>query len=407
MKKGMGLTLLSAYHFTYFIYLGFAAFVSKYFAEIGLSESQIGILTSVPALISMCFMPMWGALADRMKYKKYLLAFVVAAAGVLLLFVDSLTDFSRIDPATGRLAAEATKFLPLLALLTMNNIFSQACMPTSTSIALEYTASVGSSFGPIRMMGTVGYQVGALLIGVICVNSLRYMYSWQGAAMIAAGLFALTLPNVGGHQYGKKKVSPLAVLKDKRVLMLLIIILVACTTTMFYMSFFGAFMEQLNINNRVASVITWVSVLLEIPLLFFSQKIMKLRSVWQWIMIGLVLTGIRWIGFFISAQAESWVMLVIFQIPAVLVLATFEFFPSIYIGNIIAPELSSSAQTMLNLVMFGVARFTGSLIGGFISQQIGMQTMFLINGILLLIASVVFWPICRKMHAEDLARGIK
>ncbi|MBQ4088506.1 MAG: MFS transporter [Clostridia bacterium] len=400
MKKRTGLTLLSVYHFVYFIYLGIAAFTSKYFAEIGLNESQIGILTSVPALISMCFMPMWGALGDRMKYKKVLLAIVVAAAGVLLLFVDGMTDFTKLD-AAGKVAAEATRFMPLLALLTINNIFSQACMPTSTSISLEYAASVGSSFGPIRMMGTVGYQAGVLLVGVICASTLRYMYTWQGVFMIASSIFALMLPNVGGHQYGRQKVSPLAVLKDKRVFTLLIMILVACTTTMFYMSFFGAFMEQMNISNQVASVITWVSVLLEIPLLFFSQKIMKLRSVWQWMMIGLVLTGIRWIGFWISAQAGSWALLVIFQIPAVLVLATFEFFPSIYIGEIIAPELSSSAQTMLNLVMFGVARFTGSLIGGFISQKISMETMFLINGIILLIAAAVFAPVCRKRHNED------
>lgn len=402
MKKSLGLTLLSVYFFTYFIYLGFAAFISKYFAEIGLSESQIGILTSVPALISMCFMPMWGALADRMKYKKYLLAFVVAASGITLLFVDFMTDFSRIDSATGRLAAEATRFLPLLGVLTVYSIFQQACLPNATSISLEYTASVGATFGPIRMMGTVGYQAGALILGIICANSLRHMYSWQGVAMIAAALLALTLPNVGGHQYGKKKVSPLAVLNDKRVRTLLIMVLVACTTSMFYMSFFGAFMEQMNINNRVASVITWVSVLLEIPFLFFSQRIMKLRSVWQWMLIGLVLTGIRWIGFWISSQAASWLLLVVFQIPAVLVLATFEYFPSIYIGEIIAPELSSSAQIMLNLVMFGVARFTGSLVGGFISQQIGMETMFLINGIMLIAASVVFAPICRRMHKADL-----
>ena len=401
MKKSVGLTVLSAYHFVYFIYLGFAAFASKYFAEIGLSESQIGILTSVPALISMCFMPMWGALADRIKYKKILLAIVVAAAGITLLFVDGMTDFGT--SAGGKPAAGSTRFIPLLLLLILNNIFSQACTPNSTAISLEYTASVGSTFGPIRMMGTVGYQAGALLIGFICTESLRHMYTWQGGAMMVAALMALTLPNVGGHQHGRQKVSPLAVLKDKRIRTLLIMILVACTTTMFYMSFFGAFMEQLGIGNRVASVITWVSVLLEIPLLFFSSKIMKLRSVWQWMMIGLVLTGIRWVGFWISAQAGSWVLLVIFQIPAVMVLACFEFFPSIYIGEIIAPELSSSAQTILNLVMFGVARFTGSLIGGFISQKISMENMFLINGIMLLTAAVIFFPVCRRMHAADKA----
>lgn len=402
MKKKTGIFLLSAFYTVYFIYLGFAALISKYFAEIGLSESQIGILTSVPALVAMCFMPMWGALSDRIRLKKLVLSFTTIMAGVALLFVDATTDFTKIDSATGRLAADATRFIPLLLVLIVNHIFVQSCLSNATSISLEYTASVGSTYGPIRMMGTVGYQVGALLTGIICVGTLRHLYTWQGVALIASGFMALALPNVGGHQYGGKKVSPLAVLKDKRIRSLLIMILVASSTTMFYQSFFGAFMEKMEISNRVASVITWVSVALEIPLLFFSGKIMKWRSVWQWFMIGLVITGIRWIGFWLSAKAGSWPMLVAFQIPAVLVLATFEFFPSLYIGEIIAPELSSSAQTMLNLVMFGIARFIGGLLGGFISQKIGMETMFMINGILLLTAAVVFFPLCRKGHREDI-----
>jgi len=32
-----------------------------------------------------------------------------------------------------------------------------------------------------------------------------------------------------------------------------------------------------------------------------------------------------------------------------------------------------------------------------------METMFMINGILLLAAAVVFWPMCRRMHKEDMA----
>ncbi len=180
MKKQVGITLLSTFYTVYFIYLGFAALISKYFAEIGLNESQIGILTSVPALIAMCFMPMWGALSDRIKLKKLVLSFTVIMAGATLLFVDSATDFTMVDAATGRLAANATKFIPLLIILIINHIFAQSCLSNATSISLEYTASVGATYGPVRMMGTVGYQIGALLTGIICVGSLRHLYTWQG-----------------------------------------------------------------------------------------------------------------------------------------------------------------------------------------------------------------------------------
>jgi len=403
MGKRMGIITLSVFYCIYFTYMGFSIFASKYFAEIGLNESQIGILSSVPALISMCFMPMWGAISDRLRLKKLVVAFTIFASGATLLLVDGLTDFSKIDAVTGALASDATKFWPLVVLLTVNSVFAQPVMPNATSIALEYTASVGRTYGPIRMLGTVGYQIGALLTGMILVGSLRYLYAWQAGIVLFSGFLALTLPNVSGHQHGGTKVSPMDVIKDRRVRRLLIMILVACSTTMFYQSFFGAFMEKLGVSNRMSSVITWVSVALEIPLLLFSSKIMKLRSVWQWMSIALVITGIRWIGFWVCAQTGSKVLLFIFQIPAVMVLACFEFFPSLYVGSIIAPELSSSAQNILNLVSFGIARFIGALLGGFVSQKIGMETMFMINGILLLAAAVVFWPMCRRMHKEDMA----
>ena len=403
MKKRAGITALSTFYFIYFVSMGCSTFASKYFAEIGLTESHIGVLTSVPALIAMCFMPMWGALSDRINIKKRLLAFNVGAAGLAYLFVDMATDFTMVDPQTGALASAATKFIPLLLLLTANAIFAQSCIANATSLSIEYAASVGSTYGPIRMMGTVGYQVGALLIGFICADSLRHLYTWMGVVMLITAASALTMPNVAGHQHGREKVSPFVILKEKRIRTLMIMLLVACTTTMFYQSFFGAFMEKLNIGNQVASVITWVSVALEIPLLFFSAKIMKFRSIWQWVMIGFVITAVRWLGFALAARVNSWALLLVFQIPAVTVLACFEFFPSLYIGKIIAPELSSSAQNLLNLVSFGVAKFFGSLLGGFISQRIGMENMFLINGIMLLAAAAAFYPVCRRMHRADMA----
>lgn len=396
-----GTLRLSAFFMVYFIYLGFNTFGSKYFAEIGLSESQIGLLTSGPAIISMCFMPMWGAIFDRARLKKAVLALVVIIAGLMLLAVDSMTDFTMLDPATGRIAAEATKFLPLFGILTVFAIFNQPIIPNATSIAIEYSQSIGKTFGPIRMMGTVGYQFGVLLVGIICAVSLRHMFTYQAIALVLSAVVALTLPKVQGHQYGAKKVSPLATLKDRRIRILLIMLFVSGCSTMFYQSLFGAFLDSMGVSNTISSVITWISVVLEIPMLLFSTKLLHVQGVWGWLRIGYVINGVRWLGFFAAARLGSWPLLLVSQIPAVTATACLEFFPQLYVGEIIAPELSSSAQSMINITIFGFAKVVGGLIGGVISQAIGLDTMYLAFGVILLAASSVVWPLCGKLKKAD------
>jgi PPP family 3-phenylpropionic acid transporter len=398
MKKG-GMFTLSAYYFVVFIAMGFSTFASKYFKQIGLSGSQIGLLTSVPALISMFFMPMWGALADRMRYKKLVVAGTLSLAAVFLLLVDGVTDFTRLD--FNAPDASTTRFLPLLLILIANAFFGQASNPTATAIALEYTGEHGKSFGPIRMIGTLGYMFGALAIGFICATSLRHLYTYQAFGFLAGGLVALSMPNIRGHQFGARKVSPFKALKDRRVLLVLGLVLIGTCTTMFYLSFFGAYLEEMGVSNLVASIITWMSVVLEIPLLFFATRIMRRLSIWQWFIVGYALTGVRWLGFVIARDLGSWPLLIVAQIPAVTAMACFEFFPALYIGKIIAPELSGSAQTLLTLTSFGVAKVFGSLLGGFVSDRVGMRNIFLFFGIVLLAAAALLFPLCRRLTRAE------
>lgn len=394
-----GIYTLSAYYFVSFIAMGFSTFASKYFAQIGLSGSQIGLLTSVPALVSMFFMPMWGALSDRVPLKKLVVAGTMSLAAILLFFVDGMTDFSKLGAGTPD--ASATRFLPLLFILILNAFFGQAANPTVTSIALEYTNARGMSFGPIRMMGTIGYQIGALAIGFICTTSLRHLYTNQAIGFLAAALVALALPNVRGHQFGVKKLSPFKALGDRRILILLALVLVGTCTTMFYLSFFGAYLEEMGVSNRIASLITWVSVFLEIPVLLYASRIMRHLSIWRWLIVGYALNGLRWLGFVLAHSLGSWQILLVAQIPAVSAMACFEFFPALYIGKIVAPELSGSAQTLLTLTSFGIAKVIGSLLGGFVSDVVGMRAIFLFFGILLLVAAVALFPLCRKLTRSE------
>lgn len=390
---------LYTFYFIYFVYLGFSTFNSKYYKQIGLTNSEIALVTSLPALIAMCFSAVWGSVSDRMRTKKVLIGINTGITGLIMFLVDRLSLWEMTGDK-GWVAAD-TRFLPLLVLMSLVAVFSQSNIALAASISMEYTSGIGKRFGPVRMFGTIGYQVGCLAIGMIFKVSLRYLFTWQAAAGVLAAVSALTMPNVRGHQKKEERISPLAVLKEPRMRLLLIAILIGCCTTMFYQSFFGAYMEELGISNRISSIITWVSVALEIPMLFFAEKIMKRFTVWKWIAIGFVLNGIRWIGIYGAGLMHSAWLLILFQLLAVSSNACFEFFPQLYIGRIIAPELSSSAQTVLNLTSFGVARIFGGLLAGVLTSLTGYGPMFAFWGVVLLVAAVVFAPWFRKAeHTE-------
>ena len=81
----------------------------------------------------------------------------------------------------------------------------------------------------------------------------------------------------------------------------------------------------------------------------------------------------------------------------------FEFFPALYLSERVAPQLLSTAQTTLNFVAFGVARVVGSLLGGALSDVIGVGSVFGVCGLLLLAGIAVFYLPARRMSAADRA----
>lgn len=384
-KRKRDYVSLYAFWSVYFVTLGITTFNSKYFGEIGMSDAQIGVITSIPGIISIFFQPVWGVLSDRVRYKRTTVIIGSLIGGVTYFLLGSTQDF----------------MLLLIGMIIITVAFVPIS-PVTTAISLEYTERFGGSFGPIRMSGTIGYQLGALAIGFVLTNSLTGLFKIIGVAVIFCGLIAFLLPPVEGHQHGKAKKSYISLLKDKKTLLLMAIIFAGTTTSQFYMSFFAKRMGDLGLDNGVAGIITVLSVLLEIPFLFFSSKLYKLMSIWHWQLVALAVNAVRWV---VLGFASNVPLILIANIPAVSIMACFEFFPALYLNEHCPKELGASAQSLINLVGFGVSRLTGSLIGGFICSAVGIPAVFVGNGILLAVMFFVFLVPCLKMARQEKAEA--
>lgn len=379
-------TMLCVYHFAYFIVTGISTFIPKYFGEIGMSNAQIGVLTSVPTIVAMIVMPTLGLWADRVPKKRYLLS--------AMLITEALICF---------IVPYSTSFLTLLAVISVFTIISTSIHPLQTTIALEYADSVGKSYGFIRLLGTAGYQAGALLVGIILSGSLKNLYPMMGVFTLIACVFTFALPNVEGHQHSKAEKVPLSRLfTDKHVKMLYIVIFFCTITTQFYMSFYTKHLGDLGMSNTTTSIITLLAVMAELPFLYFGDRLYKLTSMWNWLLIGMLANGVRWIGLAFSQNA---VLNILFQIPAVSVLACFEFFPALYLNKRVPAELIGSAQNTLSLVTFGAAKIIGSLLGGQICEFTGIPAVFAFNGVMMLAGFALFWKLTRRMIREEKAEN--
>jgi len=372
---------LYLYHFVYFIATGASTFIPKYYGEIGMSNSQIGMLSSIPTLFALLFMPLLGTLSDRVSKKRYLLAATLLIMAAFYLMVPAEPSFAT-----------------LLVIVSGYTLFSTSMMPIATTISLEYSRQIGREYGPIRLMGTVGYQAGALLVGLLLTVSLRNLFPLMGVISLLTFGITFMMPNVEGHQHSKEKVPMSALLKDRHLRWMYFIIFFCTISSQFYMAFFSKHLGDLGMSNSTVSWITLISVAAELPFLYFGDRIARKTNIWNWLLIAMVANGVRWLGLAFSRSALP---IFLCQIPGVTVLACFEFFPALYLNRRVGEKQLGAAQSLLSLVSFGAARIVGSLIGGKICEYTGIPAMFAFLGVMLLAGSVFLWRPTRRLIQDE------
>lgn len=372
---------LYIFYFVYFIMTGMSTFLPKYYGEIGMTNGQIGILSSIPTLVALAVTPLLGIMTDRVPKKRYLLTALL----ILMAAMCFIMPYS-------------TGFLMLLAIVSGYTIVGNNTLPIMNTISLEYTSQIGKSYGPIRLFGTVGYQVGALMIGMILSGSLHSLYPMMGVVILLSCCATFIMPDVKGHQHSREKVPLTKLFADKHLRMLYIMVFFASISQQFYQSFYTKHLGDLGMSNATTSWITLLAVILELPFLYFGDRLYKKTNIWNWMLIGMFLNGFRWIGLAFSKTA---LLNILFQLPCVSVLACFEFFPALYLNKRVSAELTGGAQNMLALVNFGAAKVIGALIGGQICQATGIPALFAFFGVWMLFGCMLFWKPTRKILREE------
>ncbi len=355
------------------IYMGNAiynTFIPVYLDHLGFSTIAIGILLSIGPFIALIAQPTWGIAGDRASTKNFVLK--------ILLFGSAFSVL--IYPLS-------SSFYYLLITISVFTFFQTSVNPISDAITLEYLEHTRWNFGTIRMGGTLGYAVMAVIAGIIARNNIKNIFLLFAVVSILAFFSAFRLPPVKGHQAGGKRVSVWKLFENHDLLLLMSFCFIIQSTIGFYFSFFPIYYRQLGADSSMLGWAMFISAVSEVPFLIFAGKILEKLGTKITLVASAAAIAVRWL--LLSAVSNIYLLLIVNMLHG-MAFIVLTYCMATYINREVPKELRATGQTVNGLINFGLARIAGSILGGILSDIFGIRHVFLYISIIDFMAIIVF-----------------
>ena len=326
--------------------------------DLQFNGTQIGTLYSTLAIASIIAPWLGGQLADRVMPTRWVMLFGHLCGAVLLWALSTSTDY-----------------LTILVLMFLNAMVHMPTLALSNTIVFQNLADREREFGPVRLWGTASWIAVALLLG-LWLSKPPWLPGAEHAgtadslklgSILSAilAVYCLLLPRDSRENKGQgAKLAALGALRMLRerscaVLMLVSFLMSICIP--FAYPFGGLFLRSLGVSDAVVS------------------PLMSIGQVGEMIAFAGLAVSVRYLGFkttFLLGIASWAVRFGIWSLggPWPLVVASIALNGScyafvlglgqIYVDQQSASDTRASAQSMHQVITFGIGMWLGNIIGG-------------------------------------------
>lgn len=364
---------LMAYYITNSI---FQSYMSLYYVDMGLDNTQIGLINSMVALVSVFTMQFWGRMGDTAASRNRLLCLMCISAAMLM----AATLLSG-------------KFLFLMLIACLFASFYTSIQPMGDSIVLSSLAYHNRPFGPVRMLGGLSFAVVAMLFGRVldaAGDTKIVIYAVSGLCLVIA-LTALYLPKVVGSGRRRDAGHMLSLFKNRDLLRIfLLMIPLQITLGYFYAFFSPLFKNDLPGGNE--TLLGWcffISATSEAPFLLLSDRLFDRFGAGRLMCVSAIVMTARWL---LVATAQSAYVAMASQLLHSWSFIVITVTLSKYVQATVPENLRASGQLLISVFGFGVARVIGYFGGGLLSDFIGRQNVFFLCAAICFVCFVAFTP---------------
>jgi PPP family 3-phenylpropionic acid transporter len=381
MRKSSGFT----FYFLYFAALAcLAPFLVLFYQQLGFSGAQVGLLAGLAPLIVLISAPLWTGVADATRQHRLLMSLAIAGAVATALVFPSLRALG-----------------PVALILVLFSFFTAPIPPFADSATMSMLGGQKEQYGRIRLGGTFGWAITALIAGVaVQTYGLKVAFRGYAALMLLSLIVCqrFTFNHVAAGASLRSGVRTL--MANRRWVLFLVLAFVGGMGFTAINTYLYAYMQELNASKATMGLALTVSTFAELPVLFYADRLLKRFKAHGLFVLAMLVTGIRLL---LYAAVSFPAGVLAFQILNGLA------FPAAWVAGVsyadenAPPGMSATAQGLFSATVFGFGAAAGGFLGGLLLASIGGRGMYLVFGLTVLVSTAVISLVERRLPAQPAA----
>ncbi|MGB9821765.1 MAG: MFS transporter [Pseudothermotoga sp.] len=341
-----------------------SSLMSQYFALLGFSPFQVGLLMALPPLTSIYANYIYFALASTFSIKRIVRIFSIG--GVIALW--SVFLFKGF----------AMKFLFMVAL----TFFQGSLLPLIESSMIEASHRLSFSYNKVRTWGTIGYTITAFITG----RFIKFGFVWLFVVFSLIFVWTSFLSKNLKEMTTQDRKQKLELWKIPKVFVVLLSIITICIGfNLFNSVFLPIVVKERSYDPSIVGTTFSLMALSELPFLLNAERIRKRLSSKILFLSGCFVIGLRLILVSLSWSQTSLVLIQMLHGWTFIVI----YYSTIRLMRENLKDQSlMSTQTFFWIALQGIGPLMGSTIGGVVVEKIGTSNAYMLFGVLCMVIAV-------------------
>ncbi len=368
------------YVFSYAAWTAWIPFFGLFLKDEHMGGSRIGYISSLIWVIMLIIQPMWGIKADKSGKVPCYKASVLLSALLLLVFFF------------------AGKSLLSIVLCTVGcSLAFIAVQPLQDTLALDYIdTNPGLSYGNLRFWGAVGAGVGAQVTGLVIEHlSSQYIFLTASIFLLCCIPFMWRLKEKQTKHSMRmefKDIKPLLANKGLLSFLVVIVFVSLAQTSIWY--YITIYLKDIGASDYMAGSALTVDSLGELPFYFLAAVLFRKIGIRRTILLAFLATAIRLFLYAVNdkpmavllieaSHGISWTLMWVASVE--------------YVNRLVKPEWRTTGQSLLWAAYYGAGQILGNLWVGYLYERIPMQSVYAINGGIVVVFFVITLFLFRKI----------
>jgi len=329
-----------------------------------MNAEEIGILSAIIVFNKIFSSFIWGWIVDHTGKRIQMIRMTSLLSVVSFIFVLLYQDFWS-----------------LFIILFIFSIFWSAALPQIEAITLSHLGKRSDSYTKVRLWGSVGFIISVVLLGklfeykpIICLVPIVIF------SMTLVWLNSLSIPEIKTKLYEPAKRSFKSVLLKPHIISLLVVCFLVQAGHGPYYTFFSIYLEEHNYSSSFIGAAWAIAVIAEVFIYIFIHKAITHFQLRSLMILTLILGTIRW---FSTAYFVDNLLILIFT--QCLHAATFGVYHAVaiqYFHREFKGEYQGRGQALYSSVSFGAGLAFGTLVSGYLWENLGSMQIFLFSALM-------------------------